>query len=94
MAVKLELTKAAEADLVKIYLFGLERYGLQQADAYAANLRQRLANICAFPLSYPEDPDLKPILRVSVLLGHIILYRYEETHITVLRIRHHSEDWR
>lgn len=91
---RVELSAAAEEDLLEIFSWGLVQYGDRQAQAYAVVISERLATIAAFPKSFPEDVNLQPPQRVALAGQHIILYEYESARILVTRIRHHAEDWR
>jgi len=68
-------------------------FGLTQADAYAASLRQAFELIATYPRSARKREEIEPIVRTSPHKAHIILYVADEQGVLVLRIRHAREDW-
>lgn len=94
MPVKLQLTKAAAADLENLFNYGFDRFGEKAANAYREGLLEHLVNLTHFPEAYPEDDGLAPPGRVAPYNQHVILYAYRENHVLIGRIRHHAEDWR
>lgn len=46
---KIDLTQAAERDLIEIYLYGIAQFGAAKADEYAANLVQKMTLMAKHP---------------------------------------------
>ena len=74
-----QLSEAAAQDLEAIYLWSAERFGIDQADLYAARLIERLAQIVESPQRWPLVPDLLVGCRRSVVGSHAIYYEMEPT---------------
>ena len=92
-----QLTRAAEEDLIDIWLHGAARWGAAQADRYADALEGIFELLAAFPEMARERAELTPPLRVHPHGEHLILYlarpEDEGGGVLVVRVRHHSEDW-
>jgi toxin ParE1/3/4 len=69
------LTASAKADLRRIYLKGLERWGEAQADEYYNAFFDRFEKICEQPLLYPAVDDIRVGYRRSVCGVDSIYYR-------------------
>ncbi len=69
------LSPAADADLDRLYDFGIDRFGLDQADRYYDGLEQRFAALAQFPLHYPAVDYVRQGYRRSVYGAHSIYYR-------------------
>lgn len=84
--VSYRLSKRADEDFESIYLFGLQNFGLIQADAYADGLEERFEQIAAQPDLYPAIDGVKSGYRLSVYQSHSIYYRVEQTGVHIVRI--------
>lgn len=87
------LSRAAGADLVDFYLFGVEQFGTVQAERYAAGLEARFAVLADNPNLAREREELRQRPRAFRYKAHLIFYQAEVDGILVLRIRHGREDW-
>ena len=94
MAVKLELSIAAEADLQNLFNYGFDRFGETAALSYLEGLLEHFATLTEFPEAYAEDKSLIPPGRVAPYNRHIVLYAFDGEAVFIGRIRHHSEHWR
>lgn len=86
------LTAEAERDLIDIYLEGLERYGLRQAEAYQDLLATKLGTLTDNPSFGSDYGNIRPSLRRSESVAHSIYYRTSQDGILVLRILYKSMD--
>lgn len=90
----LKLSKAAEADLIDIYLHGTQTFGQAQAERYQDRLDRALLTLTATPKLARERLEISPPVRVHPVQAHIIVYRIEkDATVHILRIRHQREDW-
>jgi toxin ParE1/3/4 len=91
--VKIDFSRAAEADISAINRDEIRRFGLQQAALYAAQMAQALQLIAEFPLASPTKagPDMN--VRVRPFGVHVILYELRAETAWILRVRHGHEDW-
>lgn len=83
---RIELTNAAEQDIIELYLYGLIEFGEQQADAYEAMIRHVLDLIAGNPAIANERPEYSPPVRVHYTGKHCIVYRIVDDYVLVLRI--------
>lgn len=92
MSVRLSLR--AEADLIDIYLFGVERFGVAQAEAYQDRIESAFAVIADNPKIARLRKEISPPVRIHPVATHIIVYLVDDTdHVRILRIRHGRENW-
>lgn len=80
------LQRAADADMLTIALYGLENFGLQQAEIYQEKLKSRFQEIANNPLLYQAVDHIREGYRRSVCGSHSIYYRIEEGGIVVVRV--------
>ena len=89
---RIELTKEAERDLINIFLFGVEHFGVVQAERYSSLLTAKIESAAANP-SFGADYDFvrSGLLRYEAK-SHAIYYRQTSDGILVLRILHGRMD--
>jgi len=89
-----KLSRAAEEDLIEIWLYGAKHHGPAQADRYQDSLEGTFALLAQFPELARERSELVPPLRVHPFGSHLILYLVRANgSIFVVRVRHEREDW-
>ena len=81
-----ELSPAAEADLRRLYTYGILNFGEKLADDYYDGLIARLAQIADMPKLYPAVDDIKQGYRRSVFGSHSIYYKLADDHVKIIRI--------
>lgn len=84
------LTKRAEADLFDVFLFGYERFGSKQAEAYAAELEYVFHLLADTPRMGREAETIAPGVRRHEHGSHIILYEEARGGVLILAIVHAS----
>jgi toxin ParE1/3/4 len=87
------LSRAAGADIVDIYLHGVEEFGTAQAEHYAAGLKACFEMLADNPHLAREREELRQRPRAFRYKAHLIFYHAEAGGILILRIRHGREDW-
>ena len=88
------LSKAAQDDLIRIYLEGAEQFGRIQADKYHDALEATFGLISEFPHMARLREEITPPVHAYPFQSHLILYVIEQTtDVFILRIRHGREDW-
>lgn len=80
------LAPNAKADLERIWLYGLEQWGLTRADAYIEDLHKRFSEIAEHPLKYPAVEDVRAGHRRSVFKSDSIYYRVDGSDVEVMAI--------
>ena len=88
------LTRQAEGDIIDIYLYTAETFGITQADAYHNKLKATFNLLGAQPYMARERTEIDPPVRVHPCGSHIIIYTVaRDESVLVVRVRHESEDW-
>ncbi|MFC5505654.1 MULTISPECIES: type II toxin-antitoxin system RelE/ParE family toxin [Hyphomicrobiales] len=84
------LTKRAEADLFDIALFGLERFGERQVEAYLAELDHVFGLLADHPRMGRVAQAIAPGVRRHEHRAHVILYEEMQTGVRILAVVHAS----
>ena len=88
------LSRAAEDDLIALYLEGATRFGLAQADTYHDSLARAFQFLADHPQAARERPEITPPVRCHPHAAHLIIYTINaDGDPFILRIRHAREDW-
>ena len=87
------LSTAAENDLVGIFLYGIETFGLEVAQCYRDQLAHAFDIIGDNPHIARERTEIRPPVRVYPCGSHMIVYVTDGAGSLILRIRHQKEDW-
>ncbi|WP_238302865.1 type II toxin-antitoxin system RelE/ParE family toxin [Sphingomonas phyllosphaerae] len=90
---RFRLRRRASLDFEAIYLSGVERFGAEQADSYAAGFWRTVEFLSQFPHAARLRYELEPPVRAYPYRAHLIVYDVRDEGIEVLRIRHAREDW-
>ena len=92
----IEFSRAAEDDLLGIFLYGIKEYGLAQAERYKAGLDRSFQTLSDNPKIARLRLEITPPVRVYPARKHMIVYTIAENGETVfvLRVRHHRENWK
>lgn len=88
------LTRKAEGDVIGIYHYSAETFGIAQADAYHDKLEATFRILAAQPRIARERTEINPPVRVHPCGSHIIIYVVSgDDSVLIVRVRHGSEDW-
>lgn len=88
------LSSQAEADLIAIYLEGIELFGVRQAEAYLDHLEHAIALIGENPEMARLREEITPPVRIHPVEAHIVVYLIDDkSMVRILRIRHGRENW-
>lgn len=88
------LSRQAEEDVIRIYLYTTDTFGIMQADAYHDKLEATFNLLGAQPYMARERTEIDPPVRVHPCGSHIIIYTVSgDESVVVVRVRHGSEDW-
>jgi toxin ParE1/3/4 len=88
------LTVKAEEDLSEIYSFGILNFGFDQGNKYLIGLEGLFRQLSKVPFLGRDASDLYPGLRMHVYKSHLIFYLVDESNILIVRILHHSRDYK
>jgi len=83
---KYRLTIAADADIDRIFIFGFETFGLEQADRYVSGLYEHLDDLADNPKHGPAVEHIRAGCRRSVCGVHSVYYRIDPDEIVIMRI--------
>ncbi len=81
-----ELTKAAAEDFERIFDYGIDTFGLDQALKYLNGMKQRFDELAEQPRLYPAVDHIREGYRRSVYGSHSIYYRTETRRVLIVRI--------
>jgi len=88
------LTRAAEDDLIQIFVSGAASFGIDQARRYHNKLFTAFAFLAENPHAAQERTEITPPVRVYPVGSHILIYTLQEhNNVLILRVRHAHEDW-
>lgn len=88
------LSQQAEADLISIYLHGVENFGVVQAESYMDKIDGMIALIDHSPNIARIREEISPPVRIHPAGAHIIVYLVDDHRmVRILRIRHGRENW-
>ena len=88
------LSRAAEQDIIALYVDGVKKFGNAQAEKYFAKLEDAFALLAEFPGLAYEREEFTPPVRIHPCGEHVIIYRVDEAeNIFIIRVRHGREDW-
>jgi toxin ParE1/3/4 len=80
------LSEAADADLERLYEWGIDRFGMNAADQYYDGLIARFEKIAESPQLWPAVYHIRAGYRRSVYVAHSIYYRIESTGVLIVRV--------
>lgn len=80
------LNEAADADLDRLYEYGVLTFGLTQADLYYDGLIQRFHELVETPRLWQAVDHIRAGYRRSVYKSHSIYYRIDGDDVEIMRI--------
>ena len=89
---KIEITSDAEQDLVDIYLYGIEHFGVNQADRYSELLHARIGTIAGNPSFGSDYGFVRDGLRRYESVAHAIYFQRIAEGVRILRVLHGRMD--
>jgi len=87
------LNPVALRDLEGIWDFTADRWSADKADAYVSGLYAAFERLAETPHIAPERSEYTPSVRIYRDEAHIVVFREETDHVSIIRIRHGHEDW-
>ncbi len=93
MAIK--FSREAENDLLGIFRYGIQHYGLARAEHYKRELDKSFRLLSDHPRMARLRYEIAPPVRIMPAQRHLIVYTLleEDETVFVLRIRHQHENW-
>ena len=88
------LSRKAEEDLISIFLYGIDQWGLAQAERYHELLSKTFRFLAENPEAAHERTEITPPVRIHPVKSHLIVYRHDaHGEVFIIRVRHGREDW-
>jgi len=88
------LSRAADEDLIQIFVSGAESFGVDQARRYHLKLFAAFVFLAQNPRAAHLRLQISPPVRVHPVGSHLIIYTLgKNDDVFILRIRHAHEDW-
>ena len=87
------LSAHADAEVSAIFVEGVRKFGVGQAEGYLDGLRRAFELLARFPSLARERSEIDPPVRVYPYAAHIIIYELAGDDIVILRVRHGREEW-
>lgn len=89
-----DISEKAKADILQVYVDGVEKHGVDRAESYWSGLFQQFESLSYNPKLYHERTEIMPPVRVCPYGVHIIIYRIQDNNrLLIIRVRHGREDW-
>lgn len=82
----------AEEDLINIWTYGYEQWGIAQADSYADDLEEQFKLLAHSPGICRERTEFVPPVRIHRHVSHLIIYTVEDDRIIIVRVLHYRMD--
>jgi toxin ParE1/3/4 len=89
---RLELSRAADADVDSILDYGAANFGWDEAEAYAQSFHESFALLSEYPEMGAVYPGIRPPVRSWGHGSHRIFYAIYDDTIIIRRILHQSVD--
>lgn len=83
---------AAEADLIGIWHYTAEEWGVERADQYTAQIRTRIEGLTTGTTASRSADDVRKGLRRAISGRHVVFFRENGARIEVVRVVHQSMD--
>lgn len=88
------LSRKAEDDVIAIFVYGAERFGIDQAERYHDLLEKTFRFLAENPEAARGRTEITPPVRIHPFESHIVIYTIDDNgDIFVLRVRHGRENW-
>lgn len=88
----LSLTPKAESDLVEIWVYTCDEWGLDQADTYLDQLEEGMKQLIHHPSLGTDYAHVLPGYRRLQVEHHAVFYKVLEAELLVVRVLHEGMD--
>jgi toxin ParE1/3/4 len=88
----LELSEAADLDLVDIHAYTTSKFGQAQADDYLLGIEELFVSLTSNPIQGKERNEIKQGLRGIPYVAHLVFYRILPDRLRIVRVIHASRD--
>lgn len=81
-------------DLENIEVYEVMNFGSAVANKYMARLKYSIDHLKHFPQLVRPHPELKSNARALPIGVHIVIYRFSDENIDIIRIVHQRQNWK
>ncbi|MEG0916970.1 MAG: type II toxin-antitoxin system RelE/ParE family toxin [Myroides sp.] len=81
-----KLSNAAKEDLIRIHHYGVQRFGMQQADAYFSSFFDHFEMIARIPFSFESVDFIKQGYRRCVCGSDAIYYKVNNNQVEIMAV--------
>ena len=85
-----QVRQAADEDLLDIFIYGCEKFGIDTAEAYIYALEAGFQRLTEHPKLGRSINQTIEGIRALPVVSHVIYYRVTDTAIDIIRILHKS----
>ena len=89
---KLRVTPKAESDLIGIWVYTCERWGVEQADTYLDQLEEGMKQLTGHPWLGVDYAFVLPGYRRLQVEHHAVFYQLHDSEVLVIRVLHENMD--
>ncbi|MGR6432351.1 type II toxin-antitoxin system RelE/ParE family toxin [Rhizobium sp. PAMB 3174] len=89
----MRFTAQAEEDFLGIYAFGVEAFGISQAERYHAELETTFLMLADMPSVGREHAEFHPPVRIHFHASHVIVYLANPDGILIVRLLGSRQNW-
>lgn len=89
---QLRVTPKAESDLIGIWLYTCDEWGIDQADNYLDELEEGMQQLIHHPSLGADYTHVLPGYRRLQIEHHAVFYKLVESELLVVRVLHESMD--
>ncbi|UEM06915.1 type II toxin-antitoxin system RelE/ParE family toxin (plasmid) [Skermanella rosea] len=86
-------TEKADEDIIGIYVYGMRRFGTEQAERYHAGLIECFSFLCEHPFAARERSEFDPPVRLYFHQAHVVVYLVRDDILLIVRVLHGRQDW-
>ncbi|MCW8873597.1 type II toxin-antitoxin system RelE/ParE family toxin [Pseudomonadota bacterium] len=89
---RFRISSEASGDLVSVWEYTKDRWGIEQADLYIDGFMLRFVWLIENGALWSPGPDIKPGVFSCIEKSHVIFFSEGQGHINILRILHGRMD--
>jgi toxin ParE1/3/4 len=88
-----KLSKESETDIANIYEYGIEKFGILQAQGYFLGMHDLFQTLASSSGIGRDASEFIPLLKRFTYKSHIVFYLNSGTDTLIIRVLHHSMDY-
>jgi toxin ParE1/3/4 len=88
-----KLSKESETDIASIYEYGIEKFGISQAQDYFLGMHGLFQTLSNSSSIGRDASEFIPSLKRFTYKSHMVFYLNSDTEVLIIRVLHHSMDY-